>query len=95
MKVQVRITRTDTGANTRIKSEPTDAATLETREANKDYGSWDAALADAEGLGLLNATEATAAKIMPPGMPYNANAEVNATVFSSAGFVGGKASPPQ
>jgi hypothetical protein len=87
MKVQVRITRTDRGSNTRIKSE--------TQEASKDYSSWDEALAEAERLGLINGTEAKAAKILPPGMPYNTSAEVAAPVFGAAGFVAGKAPPAQ
>ena len=95
MKVQVRITRTDTGSNTRIKSEPEDASTPESKEANKDYGSWAEALTDAERLGLLSGTEAAAAKIMPPGMPYNSSTDVDASVFEAAGFVAGKSSPPQ
>jgi hypothetical protein len=83
MKVQVRITRTDTGSNTRIK--------CETQEASKDYGSWD----EAERLRLISRTEAKAAKILPPGMPYNTSAEVDGPVFSAAGFVAGKAAPAQ
>src|SRR5882757_3740033 len=86
MKVQVRITRTDTGSNTRIKSEPKSsevkdafaletAVKLETKEACKDYGSWDEALSEAERLGLISRTEAKAAKVMPPGMPYNTSTE--------------------
>jgi hypothetical protein len=87
MKVQVRITRTDTGSNTRVKSE--------TQEVSKDYGSWDEALTEAEGLALINGVEAKAAKIMPPGMPYNTSTEVDTSVLSAAGFVAGKASPAQ
>jgi hypothetical protein len=87
MKVQVRITRTDTGSNTRIKSGAT--------EASKDYGSWDEALAEAERIGLINGTEATAAKVMPPGMPFHTSAEVEVSAFGKVGFVVGKAAPAQ
>jgi len=87
MKVQVRITRTDTGANTRVKSDK--------NEVSKDYGSWDDALVEANEIGLINGVEATAAKILPPGMPFNTTTETDATVFSVAGFVSGKQPPPQ
>ncbi len=87
MKIQVRITRTDAGANTRVKSD--------TNEASKDYGSWDEALAEANEIGLIHAVEAAAAKILPPGMPFHTTTETDATVFSMAGFVSGKQQPPQ
>jgi hypothetical protein len=87
MKVQVRITRTDTGANTRVKSD--------TNEVSKDYDSWDDALAEANQIELVSAVEAVAAKLLPPGMPFHTTAEVDASVFSMAGFVSGKQSPPQ
>jgi hypothetical protein len=88
MKAQVRITRTDTGSNTRIKTD-------NEHEASKDYASWDDALAEAERMGLLNGIEATAAKVLPPGMPYHTNCIVDAAVLNAAGFTNGKASPPQ
>ena len=87
MKVQVRITRTDTGSNTRIRSE--------IQEACKNYSSWDEALAEAERLGLIKGTEAKAAKILPPGMPYNKSTETDAQVFGAPGFMAGKAPPAQ
>ena len=87
MKVQVRITRTNTGANTRVKSD--------TNEVSKDYGSWDDALAEADQIALINSVEAAAAKILPPGMPFHTTTETDASVFSVAGFVSGKQSPPQ
>jgi hypothetical protein len=88
MKAQVRITRTDTGSNTRIKSD-------NEHEASKDYASWDDALAEAERMGLVNGVEATAAKVMPPGMPFHTSCEVDSSVLSTAGFAAGKTSPPQ
>ena len=87
MKVQVRITRTDTGSNTRIRSDSC--------EASKDYASWEDALVEAEQVGLLNGVEAAAARIMPPGVPFHTNSEVDSSVFRTAGFASGKTLPPQ
>ena len=87
MKVQVRITRTGTGSNTRIRAN--------NREASKNYASWAEALVEAERIGLLSGVEATAAQVMPPGMPFHTNSEVDSSVLSTEGFVSGKTSPPQ
>ena len=87
MKAQVTLTRTDTGANAKIKSD--------TAEASKDYPSWESALEDAEQLGLINAAEALAAKLLPPGFPLHANGEIDPTMLTAQGFISGKTSPPQ
>ena len=87
MNFQVTITRTDTGANTRVKSE--------TGEASKDVASWSDALAEAEHLGLINAAESIAGKALPPGFPLHTSADTNLKNLVRHGFVPGKASPPQ
>ena len=87
MKVQVTLTRTDTGANTNIRSD--------SGESSKDYSSWEDALTEAEQIGFINTVESMAAKALPPGFPLHTNAEVDSSVFSSLGFVAGKRSPPQ
>ncbi len=87
MKVQVTITRTDTGANTNIRSDSS--------ESSKDYSSWGDALTEAERSGFINAVESTAAKVLPPGFPLHTNAEVDSSAFTSQGFVVGKRLPPQ
>ena len=87
MKVQVTITRTDTGANTKIKSD--------SGEASKDYRSWEEAFTEANDIGLVNIAESTAAKLLPPGFPFHTNAEIEPSTLTAQGFVPGKASPPQ
>lgn len=87
MKVQVTLTRTDRGSNTNIKSD--------SGELNKDYSSWDDALAEAEHMGFINIVESMAAKALPPGVPFHTNAEVASSVFGSQGFVAGRRLPPQ
>jgi hypothetical protein len=87
MKVQVTITRTDTGANTRIKSD--------SGEASKDYLSWVDAFTEARDVGLVNIAESTAAKLLPPGLPFHTNAEIEPSTLTAQGFVSGKAPPPQ
>jgi hypothetical protein len=87
MKVQVTLTRTDTGANTNIRSD--------SGELSKDYSSWEDALTEAEYIGFINAVESMAAKALPPGLPLHTNAEVESSAFSGRGFVAGKRLPPQ
>ncbi len=87
MKAQVTITRTDTGANTHVKSE--------TEEAHKDVASWDEALAEAEELGLINAAESIGAKVMPPGFPFHTFTDASLENLPKHGFVPGKGSPPR
>jgi hypothetical protein len=87
MKVQVTLTRTDTGANTNIRSD--------SGESSKDYSSWEDALTESEHLGFINTVESMAAKALPPGFPLHTNAEVDSSAFSSQGFVAGKRLPPQ
>lgn len=87
MNVQVTITRTDAGkATTQIK--------LAASEMRKDYGSWDDALADAQRLSLVNVVEATAAKILPPGMPLHTSTDVEDVNFAAEGFTSEKLPPP-
>jgi hypothetical protein len=85
MSCQVTITRTDTGANTRVKSD--------TGEANKDVASWSEALAEAERLGLINAAESLAAKALPPGFPLHASADASVADLVRHGFALGKGAP--
>ena len=87
MKVQVTITRTDTGANTYVKSD--------TEEAHKDVASWNEALAEAEHHGLINAAESIGAKALPPGFPFNTSTDVGLENLIKHGFVRGKGSPPR
>jgi hypothetical protein len=82
MKFQVTLTRTDAGANTKIKSE--------TGESSKDYSSWEDALTEAEHIGLINMMESTAAKLLPPGFPLHTNVELDPSTLSTQGFVAGK-----
>lgn len=84
MKVQVTLTRTDTGATTKIRSD--------SGESSKEYSSWNDALIDAEHLGLINGVESTAAKA-PPGFPLHTNAELDLSVLGNQGFVPGKRPP--
>jgi hypothetical protein len=86
MNVQVTVTRTDQGATTQVK--------LAGSEMRKDYASWDDALADAQQLKLVNVVEATAAKIMPPGMPFHTSTDVDNVNFAAAGFTSEKLPPP-
>jgi hypothetical protein len=87
MKVQVTLTRTDTGANTNIRSD--------SGELSKDHSSWEDALTEAEHIGFINAVESMAVKALPPGLPLHTNAEVDSSAFSVRGFVVGKRLPPQ
>jgi hypothetical protein len=87
MKFQVTLTRTDTGANTKIKSESS--------EWSKDYASFDDALDEAKRVGLINSVESVAAKALPPGFPLHTNAELEFATFSNQGFVIGKTPPAQ
>ena len=87
MKVQVTITCMDKGARTQIKTEGD--------EANKDYASWDEALADAEHIGLINGVERAGAKLLPPAFPFHTKADIGPALFSSNGFVTGKVVPPR
>ena len=67
MNGQVTFTGTDAEANTRIKSD--------IAEASEDYLSGDASTA-AESIGLTNAAEWTAAKLLTLGLSFHANATV-------------------
>jgi hypothetical protein len=84
-KVQVTLTRTDTGATTKIGSD--------SGESSKEYSSWNDALIDAEHIGLINGVESTAAKALPPGFPLHTNAELDLSVLGNQGFVPGKTPP--
>jgi hypothetical protein len=85
MHFQVTITRTDTGANTHVKSDTT--------KASKDFVSWSEALAEAEHLGLINVAESIAAKALPPGFPLHVSADTGLANLISHGFVLGKSRP--
>jgi hypothetical protein len=87
MKIQVVVTRTDTGANTKLITK--------TGESSKNYASWDDALKEAERLKLINTAEATAAKALPPGFPLHTTTEMDAGSLTNAGFTPGKTRPPQ
>jgi hypothetical protein len=87
MKLQVTITRTDAGANINIRSR--------NGEANKDYPSWKDALNEASSVGLINSAQAIAAHVMPPGLPFHADADVEFDNLKGQGFTIGKASPPE
>lgn len=87
MKIQVTLTRTDSGANTNIRSA--------SGELSKDYSSWEDALTEAEHIGFINIVESVAAKALPPGLPFHTNAEVDSSAFSSQGFIAGRRLPPQ
>jgi hypothetical protein len=78
MDVQVIVTRTDAGATTQIR--------MDKKEMRKDYASWEDALADAQRFKLVNVVEATAAKILPPGMPLHTSTEIESGDFASHGF---------
>jgi hypothetical protein len=87
MKIQVTITRTDDGANTKVRSH--------NGEASKNYASWDAALKDAEAIGLISSVEAIAAKALPPGFPLHTSADVEPANLEGKNFTIGKTPPPQ
>jgi hypothetical protein len=87
MKVQVVVTRTDAGANTKLMSRG--------EESSKNYASWNEALKEAEDLKLINSVEATAAKALPPGFPLHTTTDMDAGNLANAGFTPGKPSPPQ
>jgi hypothetical protein len=87
MKIQVIVTRTDTGATTKLVTN--------SGEASKNYASWNDALKEAEDLKLINTVEATAAKALPPGFPLHTTTEMDAGNLPNAGFTPGKTSPPQ
>jgi hypothetical protein len=87
MKIQVVVTRTDSGATTKLMSN--------SGESSKTYASWNDALKEAEDLKLINTVEATAAKALPPGFPLHTTTEMDAGNFANAGFTSGKTSPPQ
>lgn len=86
MNVQVTVTRTDQGATTQVK--------LAGSEMRKDYASWDDALTDAQQLKLVNVVEATAAKILPSGMPLHTSTDVDNVNFAAEGFTSEKLPPP-
>jgi hypothetical protein len=80
MKVQVVVTRTDSGATTKMMSSG--------GGSSKNYASWDDALKEAQHLKLINTTEATAAKALPPGLPLHTTTEMEAkTLASNGGFI--------
>ena len=87
MKIQVVVTRTDTGATTKLMTN--------NAQSSKDYASWNEALQEAEDLKLINTVEATAAKALPPGLPLHTTTEMDAGNLANAGFIPGKTSPPQ
>jgi hypothetical protein len=87
MKIQVVVTRTDTGATTKLMSN--------SGESSKNYASWNEALKEAEDFKLINTVEATAAKALPPGLPLHTTTEMDAGNLANAGFTPGKTSPPQ
>jgi hypothetical protein len=87
MHVEVIVTRTDAGATTQIR--------VDKAEMRKDYDSWDDALKEAQQLELVNVVEATAAKILPPGMPLHTSTDVQSADFANHGFTSEKLQPPQ
>jgi hypothetical protein len=86
MKIQVIVTRTDSGATTKLMTN--------IGESSKNYASWNDALEEAEDLKLINTVEATAAKALPPGFPLHTTTEMDAGNLANAGFTPGKTSPP-
>ena len=86
MHIETIVTRTDAGATTQIR--------MDGKELRKDYASWNDALEEARKLELVNTAEAAAAKILPPGFPLHASAEVEAVDFTSHGFSSEKLPPP-
>jgi hypothetical protein len=87
MEMQVTLTRTDSGATTKVTSS--------NGEARKDYQSWGDALTDGQHLGLLNTAESIVAKALPPGLPLHTKADVIWGDLSESGFIPGKTPPPQ
>ena len=87
MKIQVVVTRTDTGATTKLVTN--------SGESSKNYASWNDALTEAEELKLINTVEATAAKALPAGIPLHTTTEMDAGNLANAGFTPDKTSPPQ
>jgi hypothetical protein len=81
-KVQVTLTRTDTGATTKIGSD--------SGESSKEYSSWNDALIDAEHIGLVNGVESTAAKSLPPGFPLHTNAELDLPCLATRALFPGR-----
>jgi hypothetical protein len=61
MKVQVTLTRTDTGANTNIRSD--------SGESSKDYSSWEDALNEAEHIGFIQYSRVNGCKGSSAGIP--------------------------
>lgn len=82
MKIQVVVTRTDTGATTKLITT--------SGESSKNYASWDDALKEAEDLKLINQIEATAAKALPAGFPLHTTTEMDAGNLAKAGFTPGE-----
>jgi hypothetical protein len=87
MKTQVIITRTDTGANTQVKSQ--------TEDVHKDVASWSDAVGEAEELGLINGAESIGAKALPPGFPFHTFTDAGIENLMQHGFVRGKGAPPR
>lgn len=87
MKFEVTITRMDEGVRTQIRAD--------VGELNKDYSTWSDALIEAEHIGLINAAESMAAKLLPPGFPLHTKTEVESSTFRTLGFILGKTSPPE
>ena len=87
MKAQVTITRTDTGANTQVKSDSGDA--------HKDVASWNDAVAEAEALGLISSAESIGAKALPPGFPFHTFTDAGIEGLLQHGFERGKGAPPR
>jgi hypothetical protein len=86
MKVQVVVTRTDTGATTKLMTNG--------GESSKNYTSWDDALKEAQDLKLIKTAEAIAAKALPPGFPLHTTTEMEVETLASNGFTPGKPPPP-
>jgi hypothetical protein len=87
MKIQIIVTRTDTGTTTKLMTN--------SGESSKNYASWNDALKEAEDLKHINTVEATAAKALPPGFPLHTTTEMDAGNLADACFTPGKTSPPQ
>jgi hypothetical protein len=87
MNLKVTICHTDTGAATTVISKDSDAT--------KFYASWADALSDGESIGLLNSAEATAAKLLPPGLPMHTSADLDFESVLAHGFQKDSPRPPQ
>jgi len=85
MKLQVTISRTDHGANIRVKSH--------NGEASKDYSSWKEALNEAASIGLISSAEGTAARALPHGLPFHTGSDMELQAMGGHGFTIGKTSP--